>query len=44
MIEYYRIVDNYKGHHYFKVNTRTFEDVVKVTVGTQPKRGRLSRS
>lgn len=40
MIEYYRMVDQYKGHHYFKVNPITMERVVKITVGTQPKAGR----
>lgn len=40
MIEYYRMIDPYKGHHYFKVNPIKMSDVVKITVGTQPKAGR----
>ncbi len=40
MIEYYRMVDKYKGHHYFKVNPIKMSEVVKITVGTQPKAGR----
>lgn len=37
--KYYRIVHEYKGQHYFKV-TEGSSYVVKITYGTQPKKGR----
>ena len=41
MIKYYRLIGDYKGHHYFKVDHHNMDNpVIKVTFGTQPKRGR----
>lgn len=37
--KYYRLINDYKGHHYFKVGEPD-EPVLKITFGTQPKAGR----
>lgn len=36
---YYRLVHQYKGHHYFKVE-KVNEPILKITFGVQPKKGR----
>lgn len=38
-MKHYRMISKYKGHHYFKLKEGS-DLVTKVTVGTQPKKGR----
>lgn len=37
--KFYRVISDYKGHHYFMVKSPE-NPVVKVTFGVQPKKGR----
>jgi len=39
MTKYYKLIHPNKGHHYFRVKS-TDDDVLKVTFGVQPKKGR----